>query len=273
MTSVLYNHQLGMWYCKPCDVYYSGHHNCNKNISQTLKPINFMSKYLLISEIVAKPKDNYLNDVPLSDSEFNELTEDIRKNGIRVPLLVQKKTNRLIDGFNRLSVAKKLKYDEVPVEYTDIKDSEIESTQYILQVSRRNLNPQDRKLIIGRLINLKKLTAKDATKLGMKEGQAKFAAKVADIVDKSGEKLSVKDAQKLVKVKGRKGAEEEAKKIKNSDKTPKQVIKEVVKEKKTKMTAHQVVEKPMHQFENAFDEYPQYQAEFKKILKSFLENL
>jgi ParB-like chromosome segregation protein Spo0J len=232
-----------------------------------------MSKFMNVADIVAKPKDNYLNDVPLTDAEINELTEDIRKNGIRVPLLVQKKTNRLIDGFNRLSIAKKLKLGDVPVEMSDIKDSEIESTQYVLQVSRRNLSPSDRKLIIGRLINLKKMTAKDATKLGMKEGQAKFAAKVAEIVDESGEKLSVKDAQKLVKVKGRSGAKEVAKEIKSNGKTPKQVIKEVVKEKKTKMTAHQVVEKPMQMFENAFDEYPQYQNDFKKILKSFLDNL
>lgn len=232
-----------------------------------------MAKYVPISDIVAKSKDNYLNDVPLTEAEVNELTEDIRKNGIRVPLMVQKKTNRLIDGYNRLSIAKKLKMEEVPVEYSDIKDDQIEATQYILQVSRRNLNPSDRKLVIGRLINLKKITAKDAVKMGMKEGQAKFAAKVAQIVDKSGEKLSVKDAQKLVKVKGRKGAEQIAEEVKTNGKAPKQVIKEVIKEKKTKMTAQQVVEKPMQMFENAFDEYPQYQSEFKKILKAFLENL
>lgn len=232
-----------------------------------------MAKQMLISDIVAKPKDNYLSDVPLSDAEYQELTEDIRKNGIRVPLLVSKKSKRLIDGFNRLSIAKKLKLQEVPVELSDVKDEDIEKTQYLLQVSRRNISASDRKLIIGRLINLKKISAKDATKLGMKEGAAKFAAKVAEIVDKSGEKLSVKDAQKLVKVKGRKGAEEEAVKIKETDKTPTQVIKEAIKEKKTKMTAHQVIEKPMQMFENAFDEYPQYQTEFKKILKSFLENL
>jgi ParB-like chromosome segregation protein Spo0J len=232
-----------------------------------------MSKSILLADIDAKSKNNYLGDIPLSESEMNELTEDIRKNGIRVPLMVQKKTNKLIDGYNRYAIAKKLKYDEVPVEYSDIKDDEIEKTQYILQVSRRNISMSDRKLIVGRLINLKKITAKDAVKMGMKEGQAKFAAKVADIVDKSGEKLSVKDAQKLVKVKGRKGAAEIAKEVKSNGKAPKQVIKEVIKEKKTKMTAHQVIDKPMQAFENAFDEFPQYQSEFKKILKSFLDNL
>jgi len=230
-------------------------------------------KYLEISEIVVKPKDNHLSDVPLSDAELNELTEDIRKNDITVPLLIQKKTNKLLDGYNRIAIAKKLKLDEVPVEYKNISDDEIEQFQYVLQLSRRNLDPAKRKLIVGRLINAKKMTVQQATKLGMKSGQAKFAAKVAEIVDESDEKLSVKDAQKLVKVKGRKGAKEEAKKIKDSGKAPKQVIKEAIKEKKTKMTAHQVMEKPMQQFENAFDEYPQFQSEFKKILKSFLDNL
>jgi len=232
-----------------------------------------MAKLMLIADIDAKPKNNHLNDVPLSESEFNELAEDIRKNGIRVPLIIQKKTNRLIDGYNRLAVAKKLKMTEVPVDIQAIKDEDIERTQYLLQVGRRNLSPASRKLIIGRLINLNKITAKDAAKLGMKEGAAKFAAKVAEIVDESGEKLSVKDAQKLVKIKGRKGAKEAAAEIKETNKAPKQVIKEAIKEKKTNMTPHQIVEKPMQMFETAFDEYPQYQKEFKKILKSFLENL
>lgn len=230
-------------------------------------------KQMLVADIVAKPKGNHLNDMPLSEAELNELIESVRQEGIKVPLIVQKKTNVLIDGFNRLAVAKKLKLVEVPVIIEDIKDEDIEMRQYLLQVSRRNISNADRKLLIGRLINLKKIKAEDAEKIGMKKDAAKFAGKVANIVDKSKGKLSVKDAQKLVKVKGRKAAEEAAEEIAETNEAPAKVIKKAVVEKKTKMTPHQVLEQPMRKFEEAFDEYPQYQAEFKKILKSFLENI
>lgn len=230
-------------------------------------------KSVITADIIAKPKNNYLGDIVLTDAELNELTESIRSEGIKVPLLVQKKTNVLVDGYNRLAIAKKLKLAEVPVEYIDIKDDDIERQQIILQVGRRNLKDQDRKMLVGRLINLKKITAEDAEKMGVKKGTAKFAAKVDKIIEKSGGKLSPKDVQKLVKTKGRAGAEKDAEEIVKTGKSAKEVVSKAVVEKKTKMTAHQVVEKPMRMFEEAFDEYPQYQSEFKKILKSFLDSL
>lgn len=228
---------------------------------------------MLVSEIVAKPKNNHLNDVVLSESELNELTESIRQEGIRIPLIVQKKTGILIDGYNRLAIAKKLKMEEVPVEVQDIPDEDIEITQYLLQVGRRNIGGADRKMIIGRLINLKKMRAEDAEKFGVKKGMAKFAAKVDKMMTDSEGKLTATEAKKLVKVKGIKEASKVAKEIKSSGKAAKEVIKEAVKEKKTKMTPQQILEKPMQAFENAFDEYPQYEKEFRKILKSFLENI
>jgi len=231
-------------------------------------------KQMLISDIVVKSRNNYLNDLPLTEAEFNELTESIRQEGIRVPVVVDKKSKILVDGYNRIAVAKKLKMDEVPVDLQDIGEDNIERTQYELQVGRRNLSANDRKVIIGRLINLKKLTVEQAVKAtGMKKGQVKFGAKVADIIDKSDGKLSARDAQKLVKVKGRKGAAEAAKKIKETGKGVKEIVKEAIVEKKTKMTPHQIMEKPMRLFEEAFDEYPQFEKEFRKILKSFIDSL
>jgi hypothetical protein len=123
------------------------------------------------------------------------------------------------------------------------------------------------------LIHLKKITLEQAEGMGVSKGTAKFAAKVAKVVEKSNGKLNPREVQKLVKTKGVKGAEEEAEEIVKTGKTGKQVIQQAVKEKKTKMTAQQVVAKPMQMFEEAYDEYPQYQAEFKKILKSFLDNI
>ena len=235
-------------------------------------------KQMNIADIVAKAKNNYLNDIQLTEAELNELTESIRQDGIKVPLLIQKKTNVLIDGYNRLAIAKKLKLTEVPVDIDDIKDEDIEKTQIVLQVGRRNLKDADRKQLIGKLINLKKITAEDAPKMGVSKNGAKFAAKVDDIATKSKGKLSPKEIQKLVKVKGVKGAEKDAIDISKAKKTvdevlDKKIIRSVQIEKKTKMSAQQILEKPMKTFEEIFDDYPQHQAEFKKILKSFIDSL
>jgi ParB-like chromosome segregation protein Spo0J len=51
-----------------------------------------------------------------SDEYFNNLTEDIRKRGILVPLLV-KRDNTLLAGHNRLEIAKKIGLKYVPVQY------------------------------------------------------------------------------------------------------------------------------------------------------------
>jgi len=235
-------------------------------------------KQMNTADIIAKAKNNYLNDIQLTEAELNELTESIRQDGIKVPLLIQKKTNVLIDGYNRLAIAKKLKLTEVPVEIDDIKDDEIEKTQIVLQVGRRNLKDADRKQLIGKLINLKKITADDAPKMGVSKNGAKFAAKVDTIATKSKGKLSPKEIQKLVKVKGIKGAEEDAVEVAKSTKSKdevldKKIIRSVQIEKKTKMSPQQILEKPMKTFEEIFDDYPQHQAEFKKILKSFIDSL
>jgi len=230
-------------------------------------------KQMEVSAIVAKSKNNYLNDIVLTESELNELTESIRKEGIKIPLIIQKGTNVLVDGYNRLAIAKKLKLTEVPVEVISIKDEDIEKEQIVLQVGRRNLKDADRKALVGRLINLKKITAEDAPKMGVSKGNAKFAAKVDTITNKSAGKLSPKEVQKLVKVKGLKGAEEEAEEVASGNKSGKQAIKDAVIGKKTKLTAHQLLEQPMRKIEEAYDEYPQHQNEIKKIIKSFLDNL
>ena len=50
----------------------------------------------------------------LQGKEFQRLAEDIRKNGIKVPL-VAKQDGTLLAGHNRLLIAKTLKLKAVPV--------------------------------------------------------------------------------------------------------------------------------------------------------------
>lgn len=238
-----------------------------------------MAKIMLVADITAKPKGNYLSGSPLSDAEIEELTASIRKDGINVPLLVQKKTNVLIDGFNRLAIAKKLKIQEVPVEVIDCKDEDIEAKQIALQIGRRNLNQADRKMYVGRLIVLGKLRAEDEVIHGMKKPLAKHAAKVAEAVELSGGKLKQKDVEKVLRTEGgSKAAKQIAKEVaeapeEEKETTAKKGVQKQLKVAKTTKTPQQLLEPTLRKIEEIYDEYPDYQKDFKKLVKSLLDSL
>lgn len=238
-----------------------------------------MAKTMLVADITARPKGNYLSDSPLTDAEMEELTSSIRKGGINVPLLVQKKTGVLIDGFNRLAIAKKLKIQEVPVEVLDCRDEDIEAKQLELQVGRRNLNQAQRKMYVGRLIVLGKLRAEDEAIHGMKKPAAKHAAKVAEAVELSGGKLKQKDVEKVLRTEGgSKAVKNIAKEVAEAPEEEKEVVakkgvEKQVKQAKTTKTPQQLLEPSLKKIEEIYDEFPDFQKDFKKLVKSLLDSL
>lgn len=79
--------------------------------------------------LITDLKASEYNPRSWTESQFNDLTESIKKFGIVDPVLVNKSPNRygvVIGGHFRLEVLKKLKYKEVPVVFLDIPDIERE---------------------------------------------------------------------------------------------------------------------------------------------------
>ncbi len=79
-------------------------------------------------------------------SYFKQLSEDIEKRGIQVPLIA-KKDGTLLAGHNRLKVAKSLGIEEVPVQYLSGKITEKVELEYIIKdnLLRRHLSPEERR--------------------------------------------------------------------------------------------------------------------------------
>jgi ParB-like chromosome segregation protein Spo0J len=83
---------------------------------------------------------------------FDNLSDDIAKHGIKVPL-VAKKDGTLLAGHNRLFIAKSLELKKVPVQYVLNKLTPNEETEYIIKdnLLRRHLRPAEREALYKKL--------------------------------------------------------------------------------------------------------------------------
>ncbi|MBF0591864.1 MAG: ParB N-terminal domain-containing protein [Nitrospirae bacterium] len=93
-------------------------------------------------------------------NEFKILKEDIDVNGIKMPLILNKKSE-LIDGYTRYDIAIQLEKTEVPAVVYDFK-SEAEEQEFIIQVNlnRRHLNSAQKGEIAMTLLAIEKEKAK-----------------------------------------------------------------------------------------------------------------
>lgn len=84
----------------------------------------------------------------LSPDEYQELKADIAKNGVVVPVLVDEDGN-IIDGHNRVQIAKELGIP-YPVEMRDdLDDAGKRGLAFALNLNRRHLNREQRRALIA----------------------------------------------------------------------------------------------------------------------------
>lgn len=126
-----------------------------------------------------KVYDYYSRFLPLVDAHtIDNLKEQIKSEGILNPLTIWLKDgeNILLDGHNRLAIAKELNIDDVPVtvkEFTTDQDAEY----WIIcnQLNRRNLTERELKYFIGAKYNHEKQDAHAGINQHTKEVDANFA--------------------------------------------------------------------------------------------------
>jgi len=88
----------------------------------------------------------------LIEGEMNDLREDIRANGIVVPIVVNAKRDTIIDGRNRWAIASELGIqDMVPYEVFAGKDDDIPAEILRLNVFRRHLTDDQRVAAIAKV--------------------------------------------------------------------------------------------------------------------------
>jgi ParB-like chromosome segregation protein Spo0J len=90
---------------------------------------------------------------PLSKDELAELTDDIKTHGIKVPILINKKRDTILDGLTRWKIAHDLKI-KLPNDRFEIfkgKDEEIESEILSRNLFRRHMSDDQRVAVVTKL--------------------------------------------------------------------------------------------------------------------------
>jgi ParB-like chromosome segregation protein Spo0J len=90
----------------------------------------------------------------LPEKEAAELRADIKKNGIRVPILINKAGDTILDGRNRWMIAYDLglRKSQVPVERFSGEDHEIPRVIISLNLFRRHLTDKERAALVTKLL-------------------------------------------------------------------------------------------------------------------------
>lgn len=87
----------------------------------------------------------------LPAKEMRELKADIEANGIRVPLLVNRAKDTILDGRNRYLVALELGMQDIPLETFKGKEEDIPAVVLSRNVFRRHLTPDQRVAMIAKV--------------------------------------------------------------------------------------------------------------------------
>jgi hypothetical protein len=141
----------------------------------------------------------------MTKKEYSELTDDIKSNGVRVPLLFTKDKKTLIDGRHRWYVAHDLglKISSLPMETFKGKDSEIPGIIISRNLMRRNIEDADQRVAIALQIRgetlEKEAKERQADKTGAFKNGDKKGAMVGQLAKEA--KVSQHKAEQAVKAK------------------------------------------------------------------------
>jgi ParB-like chromosome segregation protein Spo0J len=91
---------------------------------------------------------------PMPKPEFDELKEDIKQHGIKIPILVNKKKDTILDGRNRIMAAHdlKLKDSQVPLEIFTGSDEQAVNEIVSRNIHRRHLTDDQRVGLLAKLL-------------------------------------------------------------------------------------------------------------------------
>lgn len=127
--------------------------------------------------------------------EFNELKENIKANGIQIPLLVNKKKDTILDGRNRFTAAHDLKLPDskIPLEVFNGTDEEAVQAIVARNIIRRHLTDDQRVALTAKLLGktIEKEAAQDRASGRSVKGKGKGTAvariaKVAKVSEHKG---------------------------------------------------------------------------------------
>lgn len=186
--------------------------------------------------------DEFKELIPqLKQDEFEQLEENILKEGVRDPLIIWPKEDRfiLIDGHNRYSICTKHKL-EFPFKKVDFKnDDEAKAWMVNNQLGRRNLSPEQQSYLRGLRYNQEKTQGKRSDLTSGQNDQKLEPESTAGRLGKEygvSEKTIIRDGQfaEGVDVIGKENPELKNKILAGTSNVTKEKIKELAKRKNTR---------------------------------------
>lgn len=110
-------------------------------------------------------------------SDYDELKADIAANGIRIPILLNKKKDTILDGRNRIAAAFDLKLPDaqVPIEVFGGDDDDAVKEIVSRNIMRRNLTDEQRVALLAKLIGPAIEAEADASKKAGPKAKGKGA--------------------------------------------------------------------------------------------------
>ncbi|WP_338239841.1 ParB N-terminal domain-containing protein [Persicobacter diffluens] len=111
---------------------------------------------------------------PLSEEQFQQLKENIEREGVRDPLTMWKEKGLLVDGHHRFKIIQELglSWETVPVIYQSFDSIEdVKDWMILNQLGRRNLNSNELSYLRGKLYNREK------GKRGGQEGNSNYSGR------------------------------------------------------------------------------------------------
>lgn len=152
----------------------------------------------------------FSKDEAMTQAEIDRLREDIKEHGVRVPILVNKKKDTILDGRTRWMLATELgKQDQVKMDVFTGKDEDIKLEIFSRNILRRHLDAGQRASLAEKLFGkqfeaeAKEEQRKAGRATAGKERDAKVVAfKKGDGEESVAEKFAKTHAGKLAKTAG-----------------------------------------------------------------------
>lgn len=135
----------------------------------------------------------------LGKAQYGELLEDIKANGMKYPVLVNKEKDTIIDGRTRYMIANDLDLSEkdIPFEVFKGKDEQIVDEIMSRNIHRRHLDPDQRVTIIAKLLGPQFQAEAAADKASGKGTEKKGKGDTAQRVAKAAKTTEHKGRQAL----------------------------------------------------------------------------
>jgi ParB-like chromosome segregation protein Spo0J len=209
----------------------------------------------------------------LPSKEAKELKEDIKTNGIQVPILVTKTKDTIIDGRNRWMIAHELglKPEDVPLEVYRGKEEDIPKVIMSRNALRRHLTKDQRDAVIAAVLAPPMEKEAAAQKGGRPKAGTfgKPSANGGSVADQLSEKMNVsrRRAEQLEKV--RKAGT--LKRVAQGKKTLRQAAKEAPKKERKKKTAKSIGDRVWTAYKQLLAKFTHEEhREVKKHLRNYL---